>query len=210
LWHNYKEVFHNTFSADPEVVAVITWNSYTAFDVHNNLIRQTLQVLSSALGGCDTWLIPSYEIPRNIPTGKSLRLSRNVALLLQHETDLKEAVALAEDAPFFENYGSRLAEKAWEYFLEFQKKGGYETCIQKGIIQRLVWENIEKKVKKINLEQKVVVGGNKYYNTNENLRNLPPLPFRFQKAQGNTNLPTIKELQLLRTLEELRIKHLGK
>lgn len=205
LWHNYAEAL-GTQAEPPSVTAVLSRLAFSAYDVHNNLVRQTLAAVGAVLGGCDCVMAEPYDVVKKQPDRRSYRLTRNVMLLLQHESDLRENVRMAEGSLYLQQYTGRMAEEAWKYFLEIQKAGGFEAALEKGIIQNLVHRKWQEQVQRLQKLERVVVGANRYPLASEHLDELPLLPFRYSPARGNTAFEPLQEKQLLRRLDEARRK----
>lgn len=209
LWENYREAVALDVKA-PCCIAVISRAWYSAFDVHNNLVRQTLQFLAAALGGCDAVLAEPFDIVKQMPDRKSYRLTRNIHLLLKLESDLPECLTLPEGSLFFQQYAGKIAEKAWDLFVEIQKQGGYLKALYSGWIQRQVQHQLEQRIRQLTQKEIPVVGATHYVNQHEKVSQLPPLPFRFGLASGRTDFETLQEKQFLRKLDELRTEREGK
>jgi methylmalonyl-CoA mutase len=209
LWRNYAEAL-NIEAEAPYCIAVISRCWYSAFDVHNNLVRQTLQILAAILGGCDAVLVEPFDIVKQLPERKSYRLTRNIHLLLKKESDLSECLSLSEGSLFFEQYAGKMAEKAWEIFTDIQKQGGYLKALYSGYIQRQVERNLEQRLRQLSQKEIPVIGATHYVNQYEKVTELPPLPFRYPPAARRTDFETLQEKQFLRKLDELRIARVEK
>lgn len=205
LWDNYSEALRLGFFQQPFTVAVVSRFWYSAFDVHNNLVRQTLQALAAALGGCDALLMEPFDIVRSMPDKKSYRLSRNIALLLKQESDLEECLSLTDGCLLYQQYAARLAEKSWELFIEIQKQGGYLKALYNGWIQRQVQRHLEQHLNQLNKNERTIVGATRYLNQQEKITTLPPLPFRYPLSAKRTDFEILQEKQFLRKLDELRL-----
>lgn len=209
LWENYTEAL-NLNAEVPYCIAVISRSWYSAFDVHNNLVRQTLQILAALLGGCDAILAEPFDIVKQLPDRKSYRLTRNVHLLLKKESDLPECLSLSEGSLFFQQYAGKMAEKAWDFFVEIQKQGGYLKSLYSGYIQRQVARHLEQRIRQLSQREIPVIGATHYVDQHEKVTDLPPLPFRYPLAARRTDFETLQEKQFLRKLDELRLARVEK
>ncbi|MCX7650046.1 MAG: methylmalonyl-CoA mutase family protein [Flavobacteriales bacterium] len=205
LWKNYCAALG--IQADqPFTTAVLSRHWFSAFDVHNNLVRQTLQSVAATLGGCDALVAETYDVVKQPPTRRSYRLTRNIPLLLRYESDLAECQSLGSGSLFFQQYAGKMAQKAWQYFLEIQKTGGFLKALQNGFIQNLIQKKLQNRISRLNSLKAPVVGATRYANPQEELKALPLLPFRYPAPAGTTPFEPLQEYAMLRKLDEMRIK----
>ncbi|MCS6980666.1 MAG: methylmalonyl-CoA mutase family protein [Flavobacteriales bacterium] len=205
LWQNFTEAL-GLQANPPTVTAVLSRLAFSAFDVHNNLVRQTLAAVGAVMGGCDCMMAEPYDVVKKLPDRRSYRLTRNLMLLLKYESDLQECLRLAEGSLYIQQYAGRMAEEAWKYFLDIQKAGGFEAALEKGYIQSLVHRKWQEQVLRFQNLERIVVGANKYPLASERIEELPLLPFRYSPVRGNKAFEPLQENQLLRRLDEARWK----
>ncbi len=132
-------------------------------DPDTNLLRLTTAAMAGVIGGCDTLSLPPFDATQ--PTGATAfgrRQSRNIALLLQHEARLAQAVDPAAGSYYLENLTDTLARDAWEIFQEIEADGGYRSACAAGIITRLITEQRRLQDDAEATGKQVRVGVNKY------------------------------------------------
>ncbi|CAN5199412.1 hypothetical protein BH09BAC1_BH09BAC1_00310 [soil metagenome] len=91
-------------------------------DGYYEMIRQTTQALSAAIGGVDSLsLVPHIAAADRTPAFQT-RIARNVQLILQHESHLDVITDPAAGSWYLEELTSQLAQKAWEHFVSSTQK----------------------------------------------------------------------------------------
>lgn len=93
-------------------------------DRYSNLLRLSTAAMSAVLGGAEGIRLESFS--RNASDAESFktRITRNVQLVLHHETGIGSVQDAAAGSYFLEEMSFRLAEQAWDFFVSLQ---GYES-----------------------------------------------------------------------------------
>ena len=63
-------------------------------------------------------------------TTSSVRLARNLQLVIKEETAIDKVIDPAGGSYFIETLTLELAEKAWDLFLDIEESGGYIRTFQ--------------------------------------------------------------------------------
>jgi methylmalonyl-CoA mutase len=132
-------------------------------DPDTNLLRLTTSAMAGVIGGCDSLVLPPFDITQ--PTGATAfgrRQSRNIALLLQHEARLAQAVDPAAGSYYLESLTDTIAHDAWEIFQQLEAEGGYRAACASGTVARLVAEQRQAQEQAEASGKQVRVGVNKY------------------------------------------------
>lgn len=93
-------------------------------DRYTNLLRLTTSAMSAVMGGANGILLKNFSSHKEDAPEFVARITRNCQLVLQHESRIAAVNDPASGAYFYEEMSFKLAEQAWESFLEIQEKGG--------------------------------------------------------------------------------------
>ncbi len=137
------------------------WNQ-TRYDPHVNMLRGTTAAMSAILGGTDSLTVLPFDLPAGGPAPSSLRIARNVQIILQEEAYLDKVVDPAAGSYYIENLTDTLINGAWDLFLRTEQKGGYRKSLQDGFIQRRVNETADLRLKNLATRKEVLLGTNQY------------------------------------------------
>jgi methylmalonyl-CoA mutase len=141
----------------------------TTFDPHINILRSTTESMAAILGGCDSLAVAPFDITFNEGNSFAERISRNIPLILQHESYLDQTLDPAAGSYYLETLTQELAEKAWSLFKEVESRGGYAKALQSGFIMENINQAAEEKFKNIASGEEVLVGTNKFANKHEKI-----------------------------------------
>lgn len=93
-------------------------------DRYTNLLRLCTSAMSAVMGGANGLLLKNFSRHPDDAPEFVARITRNCQLVLQHESKIGKAQDPASGAYFYEEMSFKLAEQAWDTFLEIQEKGG--------------------------------------------------------------------------------------
>ncbi|TNE81837.1 MAG: hypothetical protein EP332_02515 [Bacteroidetes bacterium] len=100
-------------------------------DRHTNLLRLTSAAMSAVQGTANGVVLYPFSKQED-PAQMVQRITRNIQLLLHHESNLGAVTDPAKGSYYVEELSFSLAEKAWDYFLAIEEQGGYLAWIQNG------------------------------------------------------------------------------
>ncbi|HBG70002.1 MAG: hypothetical protein A2W93_06020 [Bacteroidetes bacterium GWF2_43_63] len=139
----------------------------TLYDLYNNMLRNTTEAMSAALGGADEITI----LPHDFIVGKESefgdRIARNVQLLLKEESHFADVADPAAGSYYIESLTQSVAEFAWNQFRMIESAGGFRKAMESGLIKTEIEKTAAKREKDIASRKMVYVGVNNYPNTNE-------------------------------------------
>ncbi|GAA4315067.1 methylmalonyl-CoA mutase subunit beta [Nibribacter koreensis] len=142
------------------------WHQAT-LDPHTNLLRHTTELMSAIMGGVDSVEVEPFDSTYKEPNAFSERIARNISIILKEEAYLHQAIDPAAGSYYIEYLTQEIAEKAWALFQEIEGLGGFMAASNSGFIQDLIKEASNQKFKNIASGKEVILGTNKYPNTNE-------------------------------------------
>ena len=124
LWQAFTAAYG--VSGAVPVVAETSVRSFSKYDVYVNLLRAGNEALSGAIGGVDFFTVHPHDVLAK-PTEQSIRIARNVQLVLKEETHVLKVQDPAGGSYFVEDLTAALVKDAWAYFLQIEEAGGLDA-----------------------------------------------------------------------------------
>jgi methylmalonyl-CoA mutase len=131
LWQAFSSAYGVTEAPYVPIIATTSLRSYSKLDPYVNVLRAGNETFAAVLGGADVITVHPHNIVTG-PTTASIRLARNIQLVIKEETHADKVIDSAGGSYFIETLTSELVDKAWTLFLEIQSTGGYEAFITSG------------------------------------------------------------------------------
>ena len=136
--------------------------SLTEQDPFNNVARTCIEASAAAFGGTQSLHTNALDEAIALPTDFSARIARNTQIYLQKETQITKTVDPWAGSEFIEKKTEEIANKAWELIQEVEELGGMTKAIEAGIPKLRIEEAAAKKQARIDSNQDIIVGVNKY------------------------------------------------
>jgi len=136
--------------------------SLTEQDPFNNVARTCIEATAAAFGGTQSLHTNALDEAIALPTDFSARIARNTQIYLQEETHITKTVDPWAGSYYVENLTNDIAKKAWTLIQEVEELGGMTKAIEAGIPKMRIEEAAARKQARIDSEQDVIVGVNKY------------------------------------------------
>jgi methylmalonyl-CoA mutase len=136
--------------------------SLTAQDPYNNVIRTTLECLTSALGGTQSLHTNSFDEAVGLPTDFSARIARNTQIIVQEESQICHVVDPLAGSYYLESLTDGIIREAEKIIDEVEEMGGMAKAIGTGMPKLRIEESAARKQAQIDQGKDVIVGVNKY------------------------------------------------
>ncbi|GAA4106333.1 methylmalonyl-CoA mutase [Aquimarina addita] len=136
--------------------------SLTAQDPFNNVARTCIEASAAAFGGTQSLHTNALDEAIALPTDFSARIARNTQIYLQEETQITKTVDPWAGSYYVEKLTHDIAEKAWELIEEVASLGGMTKAIEAGIPKMRIEEASARKQARIDSEQDIIIGVNKF------------------------------------------------
>jgi methylmalonyl-CoA mutase N-terminal domain/subunit len=165
LW---AEIMEDRFGAEKDKSKMLRFHTQTAGSAltaqqpMNNIMRVTLQALSAVLGGTQSLHTNSYDEALGLPTEESVKIALRTQQVLAHETGAADTIDPMAGSYYVESLTDRFVKEAKEYIDKIDDLGGMAKAIESGYVQREIQESAYQVQKKIENNDKVVVGVNKF------------------------------------------------
>jgi methylmalonyl-CoA mutase N-terminal domain/subunit len=173
----------------------------TAQEPENNVVRVTLQALSSILGGTQSLHTNSRDEALALPTEESVRIALRTQQIIAKETGMPDVVDPVGGSYLIENLTDRIEEEVNRYLKKIEDMGGMLTAIEQGFIQKEIQESAYTYQKQLETHQKEVIGINTFV-TEENR---PPFEIYHPPKETEENqIKQLKQVKRLRSEKRLR------
>ncbi|WP_456440692.1 methylmalonyl-CoA mutase [Psychroserpens sp.] len=136
--------------------------SLTEQDPFNNVARTTIEAAAAAFGGTQSLHTNALDEAIALPTDFSARIARNTQIFLQEETGITKTVDPWAGSYYVEKLTHDIAQKAWSLIEEVEELGGMTKAIEAGIPKLRIEEAAARKQARIDSNQDIIVGINKY------------------------------------------------
>ncbi|USN50499.1 MAG: methylmalonyl-CoA mutase [Myxococcales bacterium] len=136
--------------------------SLAAKDPLNNVVRTTIEAMAAVLGGTQSLHTNSYDEAISLPTSTSSRIARNTQLILQHESRICDVVDPLGGSYYVEYLTAKIAKKARHIMDQIALAGGMTKALETGLPSQWIEEAALERQARIDSQQEVVVGVNKY------------------------------------------------
>ncbi len=154
---------------NPQPVKIFTETSLRSFsklDVYVNLLRAGNEAFSAVLGGADVVTVHPHDVLTK-PTNQSIRIARNVSLVIKEESHVTKVLDPAGGSYYIESLTHDLAKEAWAKFVEIEEAGGYSAYVASGNLQKELKEMMAKRIQDVERRKTVLVGTNDFANAKE-------------------------------------------
>jgi len=150
-------------------------STLTAQQPENNIVRAAIQALAAALGGVQSMALSCYDEALSIPTEKAQRIAVRTQQIIGEEIGVTSTVDPLGGSYFVEWLTDELEGRAESLLGQVDERGGAVACIESGWMQEQIQEEAYRAELAVVSGEKVVVGVNRYTETEEAQ---PPLIFR--------------------------------
>ena len=136
--------------------------SLTEQDPFNNVARTCIEAAAATFGGTQSLHTNALDEAIALPTDFSARIARNTQIFLQEETKICKTVDPWAGSYYVESLTNEIAQNAWKLIEEVEELGGMTKAIESGIPKLRIEEAAARKQARIDSNQDVIVGVNKY------------------------------------------------
>lgn len=144
------------------VTAKIGFLNKSLKDPYTNLLRQTTEVMSAAMGGASQVFCFPYDTASTKGSSEfSERMATNISLILKEESYLNQVLDAVGGSYAIERLTEMLADKGWTLFQEIEKQGGLKSS---DLMQKIE-QTAQKRITLYKNKQKTLIGINKFPNT---------------------------------------------
>ena len=163
------------YNADPEqssrlqLLSIASSWDKTLFDAHINILRNTTEGMSAAIGGACAILLHPFDEAYKVSDENSRHIARNTQIILKEESHFDKVADPAAGSYYIENLTDSILEQAWNLFRETEKAGGLIEAGLKGEIKAAVEASCQKRNLQIATRRRTILGTNQYPNLTESV-----------------------------------------
>ncbi|MFC4666125.1 methylmalonyl-CoA mutase [Falsiporphyromonas endometrii] len=136
--------------------------SLTEQDPFNNVGRTCIEAMAAVLGHTQSLHTNALDEAIALPTDFSARIARNTQIYIQEETLVCKQIDPWGGSYYVESLTHELMHKAWEHIQEIEGMGGMAKAIETGLPKLRIEEAAARTQARIDSNQQVIVGVNKY------------------------------------------------
>jgi methylmalonyl-CoA mutase N-terminal domain/subunit len=142
--------------------------SLTAQQPLNNIVRVTIQALAGVFGGTQSLHTNSYDEALALPSEEAVRIALRTQQIIAEESGAADSIDPLGGSFLVESLTEEVEEKAMEYIESIKEMGdgsvrdGVLTGIDEGFFHREIQEASYEYQERVDDEEEVVVGVNKY------------------------------------------------
>lgn len=163
LWKAFSSAYSAESAVTVPVVAETSLRSFSKVDVYVNLLRAGNEAFAGLIGGADVFTVHPHDVLSK-PSEQSIRIARNVLLVLKEETVVTNVIDPAGGSYFIESLTADLVKEAWAYFLTIQEAGGFTAYEASGQLEVALTASYEARIKSTETRKQSLIGTNIYAN----------------------------------------------
>jgi len=183
----------------------------TAQQAENNIIRVTLQALSSVLGGTQSLHTNSMDEALSLPSEKAAQIALRTQQIIAYESGATDTVDPLAGSYFIESLTNSLETEAKKYIDYIDQNGGALWAVESGYYQKEIQKSAYEYQKMVESKEKIIVGVNRF--ETERTKKQTKKLFQVSKKGTQEQIKKLKEVRAKRdknkvkeSLDELRSK----
>ncbi len=185
----------NEDSRKIHITSVTSTYNKSILDPYVNILRTITETFSAVLGGANSIQTAPFDESIRLPDEFSQHIARNVQIILNSEANLYRLIDPAGGSYFVEYLTNQIAQNTYKHIKEIISKGGFLHLLKNEIIQKEIEKIHELKVNDFAKRKYILVGVNKYSNTNEKRLESNNQDFDYIYQKRYNDLQKIKESQ---------------
>ena len=142
-------------------------STLTAQQPLNNISRITIQTLAAVLGGTQSLHTNGYDEALSLPTEEAAQIALRTQQVVAFESGITDTADPLGGSFFVESLTKQMEDEAWKLIDEIDNMGGSVSAIEQGFMQNEIARSAYEYQRKIELQEKIIVGVNKYQSEKE-------------------------------------------
>jgi methylmalonyl-CoA mutase, N-terminal domain len=175
-------------------------STLTAQQPDVNLVRVAYQALAAVLGGAQSLHTNSRDEALSLPTEESARLALRTQQIIAYETGVTRPADPLGGSEYVERLTDEIEHQSRAYLETIDTMGGTLTAIERGYIQNEIHNAAYEAQKRIDREEDIVVGVNRYRQEEAGKQQIFRLDPTIEKAQ----VDAVRELRASRSCPEVQ------
>jgi methylmalonyl-CoA mutase, N-terminal domain len=166
-------------------------STLTAQQPENNIVRTAIQALAAVLGGTQSLHTNSYDEALALPTEQAARIALRTQQILGYESGVPQTADPLAGSYFLETLTNEIEKRAAAYLEKIEALGGMLKAIERGYVQQEIQNAAYEYQQRVDREQAVVVGVNRFVVEDEK-------PIQLQRIDEALERKQVERLQALR------------
>ncbi|MDN6279416.1 MAG: methylmalonyl-CoA mutase subunit beta [Psychroflexus sp.] len=193
------------FSIQTHIIAEPSKRNKSLYDYNVNMLRTTTECMSAVLGGANWINNLAFDEIFHKTNEFGERISRNQLLILKNESYFDKVSNPTDGSYYIETLTQQLSENALDLFKKIEKNEGFIDQLFKGQLQKMIKASSDLEISKLENQDFVMVGTNKYENKEDRMAHeLELYPF-LKKKSRKTLLEPILETRIASKIEQERL-----
>ncbi|SDY57725.1 methylmalonyl-CoA mutase, N-terminal domain [Evansella caseinilytica] len=161
----------------------VAGSTLTAQQPDNNIVRVALQALAAVLGGTQSLHTNAKDEALALPTEDSARIALRTQQIIAYETGAADTIDPLAGSFYLESLTDELEAKAQQYISLIERKGGAVAAVEQQYMQREIQRAAYEAQKRLEKEEEIVVGVNRFQLEEEAEPDLLQVDDRFVEQQ---------------------------
>lgn len=137
-------------------------STLTAQQPLNNISRVTVQTLAAVMGGTQSLHTNGYDEALSLPTEEAARIALRTQQIVAFESGVANTADPLAGSYFIEALTDEVEQHAWKLVEKIDAMGGSVSAIEQGFIQNEIAKSAYAYQQKIERQEKIIVGLNKF------------------------------------------------
>ncbi|WP_106497205.1 acyl-CoA mutase large subunit family protein [Lentibacillus sp. Marseille-P4043] len=137
-------------------------STLTAQQPDNNIVRVTLQALAAVMGGTQSLHTNSRDEALSLPTEESARIALRTQQIIANESGVADTIDPFGGSYYVEELTDQIEAEVNKYIERIDEIGGAVKAVEEGFMQREIHHNAYETQKRIESEEEIIVGLNKF------------------------------------------------
>ncbi len=142
-------------------------STLTAQQPQNNIVRVALQALAAVMGGTQSLHTNGFDEALALPTAEAARLALRTQQVIAYESGVPDTIDPLAGSYYLESLTDELEKRACGYLDTIEEMGGMLNAIESGFVQREIQEAAYQYQRALEEGEQVVVGVNRFVETEE-------------------------------------------
>ncbi|MGA2968884.1 MAG: methylmalonyl-CoA mutase family protein [Acidimicrobiales bacterium] len=175
-------------------------STLTAQQPENNIVRVTLQALAATLGGTQSLHTNGFDEALGLPTERAAKLALRTQQVIGFESGIADTVDPLAGSYFVESLTSEVERLAQVYIDAIDAQGGAVAAIESSYMQNEIESAAYEFARSVDRGDKIVVGVNRFSETDENKSDVFPV----DEAQQLAQIKNVTALKIRRDNDAVR------
>lgn len=137
-------------------------STLTAQQADNNIVRVAIQTMAAVMGGTQSLHTNSRDEAMALPTEDSVRVALRTQQIVAYESGVADTIDPLAGSYYVEKLTDDIEAIAMDYIAKIDDMGGAVAAIEQGYIQREIADSSYEYQKKVERNEAIVVGMNKF------------------------------------------------